>query len=302
MKNERTATERRFSLLVALRRRQPTARQLLSSPAYRDLDAAHAQRYLERDLQDLRASGYRIDVDADNRYILVDQNILVDGTDVEMSLLRSLLGSRDASVMLASAKSAVTKLLSWGETDTEDFWLAARLPHGDCALTIAPAIQRQCRIVFEYRPTSSQVPTRRVVEPMRLEIHLDAFYLRGYQVSSESGSGSGMRLFKLDRIAGKVEVLDEPITHDAVDAFLTTFTPVDAVVHTMRELPLASQAVQVRELDGGYELTLEGVDRAQLYEELFFYGLDARLVGPPDLTADFEGRVAHLARLGGGDD
>lgn len=299
MKNVRTVSERRFSLLVALRRGHLTARQMLDMPAYRELDPANGQRYLERDIQVLRESGYRIDIDAENRYILADQNILVDGTDVEMSILRSLLGSKATSHALAFAQSAVTKLLSSGEARAGESRLAARLPRGDAALAIAPAIQRACRIAFDYRSTSSRAASRRVVEPMRLEVHLDAFYLRGYQVSSDSGSGVGMRLFKVDRIVGKVELLDEPITHEAPASFPTTFTPVDAVVRTSRELPLASRASEVRQADGGYELILTAVDRAELYEDLFFYGLDARLVGPPELVADFEARVAHLASLGG---
>ncbi|QOQ38841.1 helix-turn-helix transcriptional regulator [Trueperella pecoris] len=301
MNESRTVSERRFALLVLLRHARPTVREILALPAYSGIAPGNVQRYLERDLLSLRESGYNIQVDDEYRYILDDStNIHVDGGDVEMSILRSLLGAKGKTEAFVSAQSAVTKLLSSAEASQPQARLSIHTPRGDAALKIAPAIQLGRRIAFRYQSATRSSPGRYVVDPLRLEVHFDAFYLRGFQIRGGSGA-AGERMYKLDRIAGPVTTLDERITHELDEAVVTTFTPVDAVVRTRRELPLMMRASDVRQVEGGYELTLVGIDRAHLYEDLMFYGLDAELVGPSDLKADFLARIAHLEHLGGGD-
>ncbi|WP_406712492.1 helix-turn-helix transcriptional regulator [Trueperella pyogenes] len=297
MKESRTVSERRFSLLVALRRGHPTIRDILAMPAYSGIAPANAQRYVERDLEELRVLGYQIDVDSEHRYILADHNISVDGSDVEMSILRSLLATKGSSQAFVAAQSAVTKLLSSGQASGEQSHLIAHIPSGDAALAIAPALQRRRRIAFFYRSTRSMEPARYVVEPLRLEVHFDAFYLRGYQLSGGAGSAPGMRMYKLDRVEGEVTILEEAISHELDPSFVSTLSPVDAVVRISRDLPLRVQAAHVEEMGGEMELSLNGIDRAHLYEDLMFYGLDARLTGPGEVRADFISRLEHLAGL-----
>ncbi|MDP9805459.1 proteasome accessory factor B [Trueperella bonasi] len=297
--DSRPVDQRRFALLVYIRRSKPTMDQIIAMPAYQGINPDHVRRYAERDLQGLRESGYHINVDDNGRYLLDDSgNIHVDCTGVELGILRSLLGSKAKSSALAYAQQGVTKLLSSGMVTTSATNLTVHTPRGEEVVSIAAAIQLGRRIQFSYRGTRAAAPELYTVEPFRLEVHLGAFYLRGYQIHVEGRSSRGNRMYKLDRLHGKVKILDSALSHAFDETEETLLSPVTARVWLSRELPLIWQASDVQRCEDGYVIELRDIDRGQLYSDLMFYGLDAKLIGPKNVCREFENRLRHLAQLG----
>lgn len=295
----RTPDERRFALLAFIRNATPTMADIKRLPAYVGITERNLTRYIERDLQRLRETGYVIHVDDLGRYHLdTSGNISVDCSGVELGILRSLLGAKGKTSPFIAAQHAVTKILSSGEVSSRAAHLTVHTPKGEQAVPIAAAIQRRKRIQFSYRSLHADAPSVYVVEPFRLEIHFDAYYLRGYQVATQGRSSHGYRTYKLDRIVREVTTLDDAVTHSLPDDVLSDLTPVTATVRLARPLPLMSQAAEVRRSDAGIDITLVNIDRSDLYADLMFYGLDAELTGPPDVREDFYRRVRHMADLG----
>lgn len=297
--DSRPVDQRRFALLVYIRRSKPTVEQIIAMPAYQGIHPQNVRRYVERDLQDLRETGYLITVDDLGRYVLDDStNIHVDGTGIELGILQSLLGSKGKTTPFVTAQQGVTKLLSSGAVTTQAANLTVHTPRGEEAVRIAAAIQLGKRIRFTYQSASSAAPAVYTVEPFRLEVHFDVYYLRGYQVKVEGSDSHGHRVYKLDRIVGKVSVLDDDITRAWDESTPTDLAPISATVRLRRPLPLLSQATSSTRHDEGIDIELTNIDRSDLYSTLMFYGLDAELIGPPHVVKDFERRVRHLAELG----
>ena len=295
----RPVDQRSFALLVYIRRSTPTMDQIIAMPAYLGIDPANVRRYVERDLQDLRETGYLITVDESERYVLDDStNIHVDGTGVEVGILQSLLGSKGKTRPFVVAQQGVTKLLSSGAVTTQAANLTIHTPRGEEGVRIAAAIQLGKRIRFTYRAANSSEPSVYTVEPFRLEVHFDVFYLRGYQIRVEGSSSRGHRIYKLDRIQGKVTVLDDDVTGSLDDSAMTDLSPITATVRLRCPLPMLSKATSVTRDADGFEIVLTDIDRSDLYSDLMFYGLDAELIGPEHVVEDFESRVRHLAELG----
>ncbi|VEI12432.1 helix-turn-helix transcriptional regulator [Trueperella bialowiezensis] len=300
----RTASERRFALLVCIRSMKPTIDDMMALPVYHDYAEGNRRRYVERDVQRLRHNGYPVVVDDRGRYVL-DQstNIHVDASGVELGILSSLLQAKGTTTPFVQAQHGITKLLSRGQVAQKSAHLTVHTPAGEEAVRIAAAIQMGKRISCQYTPASSATPKTYVIEPFRLEAHFDVFYLRGYQVSVNGEPRTGQRTYKLDRIDGEVEILDSDITYEFDDSADSDLAPINATVRLHRELPLIAQASSVNRHDGVIDIELTNIDRGDLYADLMFYGLDAELLGPADVRADFHRRVEHVAQLGeGGND
>ncbi len=295
--DSRPVDQRRFALLVYIRRFTPTMDKIIAMPVYQGINPAHVRRYVERDLQDLRENGYQISVDPMERYVLDDStNIKVDGSGVELGILQSLLASKAKTTPFVVAQHGVTKLLSSGSVTSEAAGVTIHTPRGEEAVRIAAAIQLGKRIQFTYQSASSSEPALYTVEPFRLEVHYDVFYLRGYQVEVEGRSSRGHRVYKLDRIIGTVSMLDDDVSR-RLDEVPTDLSPISATVRLTRPLPLLAQATRVKHHENGIDIELANIDRSDLYSTLMFYGLEAELLGPQDVRADFESRVRHLAAL-----
>lgn len=313
----RSAKERRFALLTKLATDGATFDQIRSLPAYQRADvdepadsaaqeAAYAAqtRMIERDIESLRASGNTIVVTAtgDKEQYRLDTstNIEIDGSDVDMTVLRQILNSKSVDGPELFAQSGVQKLLSSGDLTGDVSPYTLSVPRGDQAVAIAPAISLRRQISFSYASTRRTGPVQYVTEPWRLEVHFGAFYLRAHQVSVAGVPEPGTRMFKVDRIVGKVKVLDTPAMSDMIDDASSELEPVSAtVIVSEPDMPLAQRGTIEDRRGDGVVVQLKNVDRAELFDDLMFHGADARLIGPLALVDEFRSRLQHLARLGG---
>lgn len=303
--------ERRFTLLTRLAAGPATIDQIKEIPAYAQeaqrLTDASLQRNIERDIETLRTSGHNVvnvGADGDYRYYLDDsRNVPVDGIGMDLTLLRHLLGYKASSDPEVFAQSGVTKLLGTGSLTDEASPYSLHVPTGEAVTEIAPAIQLGKRITFTYESASAGKLGRYVVEPWRIEVHFGAFYVRGYQVSKNSDAGDcGMRVFKLDRMSGKIQVLDDDATHPVLETESSHLHPVTARVFVAdRRLPLAMKGTVVEERDGGVVVEIDSITRVDLFDDLIFHGRQATLLGPDDVAEEFAHRIDHLASLGGHD-
>lgn len=301
----RSAGERRFTLLTKLAYGAVTMSQIRKIPAYSaDKNWETLTRTIERDIEILRKSGYAIHVEQrgdEYIYRLDDSsNIQVDATGLDVTLLRYLLGSKQVAGPAVFAQSGVTKLLSSADLSETSNYYAVSVPRGDLAVDIAPAIQLGRRIEFSYQSTSARQPARYVVEPWRLEVHFNAFYLRAFLVRKDTDrKKQGVRLFKVDRIVGKITILDEVVSAPIIPDESSKLVPVDAVIELQSaELPLARKGTKIEPRADHCVVTVEGIEVGDLYEDLIFHGESAQLIGPPSLVEDYETRLAHLQKLG----
>lgn len=301
----RSAGERRFTLLTTLAYGAVTMSEIKRIPAYEsDKNPAALNRTIERDIEILRKSGYTIHVEqrGDEYLYRLDEssNIELDAAGLDVTLLRFLLGSKQVAGPAVFAQSGITKLLGSADLSESANYYSVSVPQGDVAVDIAPAIQLGRRIEFSYRSTNAQEPARYVVEPWRLEVHFNAFYLRAYLIrKNRDQTTQGVRLFKVDRITSKVTILDETMSAPVFNDDSIELVPVDAVIELQStELPLARKATRIVQRDRGYEARIEGIEVGDLYDDLIFHGESARLIGPQPLVDDYNKRLAHLGKLG----
>ncbi|MFY9262967.1 MAG: WYL domain-containing protein [Actinomycetaceae bacterium] len=298
-----SADERRFALLTALSLRPHTAEQIFALPAFNreGISEAAAEKELVRDIEVLRSSGHRITNTGapDYQYVLDNSgNIPVDGTGMDLSLVRYLLKYRSADGLGAFAQQGVTKLLSSGEYSDDISPYTLHVPTGEAVTDIAPAIQLGKRIQFDYSSASTSKPARYLVEPWQIQVHFGAFYLLGHLVARNGDpTENGTRTFKLDRVCSPVTVLDEDCVHPVTDAQIE-LAPVNARVFlTDPTLPLAQRGRVLAQRDGGVEIELIGMERTDLFDDLIFHGTAAQLLGPDELREEYVSRLRHLVHL-----
>lgn len=169
-------------------------------------DAFH--RMFERDKQDLRALGYRIEHDeGDLLGRLEGYRIRRDEALLERSTLRA---DEWAALSLASQAwggsgdgfLGLLKLsaVSGASGPSRPGWLLPRVEMDRNATTLMDAIHRRKRVRFSYRAPGSEDVSERAVEPWGL-YHRGAWYLVGRDVVRGE-----RRSFKLARVRGRIEL------------------------------------------------------------------------------------------------
>lgn len=301
--------ERRFTLLTRLVEGPATIDDIKRIPVYTDFGTESAlMRTIERDIETLRASGHNVvnrGAEDDYRYRLdTSGNISVDGTGIDLTLLHHLLANKGASQAEVFAQSGVTKLLSTGSVTGQSSPYSLHIPSGESVTVMASAIQLKKRVVFTYESASTTEPATYMLEPRRLEVHYGSFYIRGYQIEKNGDKTvQGIRVFKLDRIHGEVEITDDDSTHDVSETESEYLAPVTVRVAVDDErLPLAMKG-EILGRDAAGEITVEisGITRADLYDDLVFHAGHARIVSPNEVARDFQRHLNHLAAIGGDD-
>ena len=178
----------------------------------------------------------------------------------------------------------------------------ADLPGGEGVATVFGAVAERRRVRFRYRGED------RLVDPWRLSYRRGQWYLAGLDHGRE-----GERLFRLDRVAGRVEVdgpagvFERPAAPDTGpvaawrlgdDEEIEADLLVDVEQARWAEDALGSDAVVERREDGSlrFRVTLTNVGAFRSFVLGF---LDhAEILGPPDLRADM---VSWLDRLAAAD-
>jgi predicted DNA-binding transcriptional regulator YafY len=178
----------------------------------------------------------------------------------------------------------------------------ADLPGGDAVATVFGAVAERRRVRFQYRGAD------RLVDPWRLSYRRGQWYLAGLDHGRE-----GERLFRLDRVAGRVEVdgpagaFERPAAPDTGvvqpwrlgdDEEIEADLLVDVEQARWAEDALGSEAVVERRKDGSVRFRV-ALTNVGAFRSFVLGFLDhAEILGPPDLRA---GMVAWLEGLAVGD-
>ncbi len=330
----RQRNERQLSLLAALSARGAlTKDDIRALTVYATGSDAAFGRTFERDLQQLRQAGYPIRTDSEYRYHYDGRAPLATPVSaLDAGLLRSILSGLDhRSPHMSLAASGLQKLLAvaaTGEANAE--YLHAGIPTGENIVDLARAVQLRRRVSFEYEGTTG--PKRDyLLEPAEISVHFEAFYVSGSashcpavsssdsladeSQASSSGETWHWRTFRVSRItAGSLRDIGKATEqHRQGTSPQGVFTAAEAIVAIRPgcAVPLAARGtpVGVGELTNTCGTTkpsgedweyyrYSDVDRQRLFEDLFLYGRDVRLVGDDTLVAQWKRRVEHLAALG----
>ncbi|HVL88883.1 MAG TPA: WYL domain-containing protein [Actinomycetota bacterium] len=204
-------TERQINLIALLMSSErPVSGARIREGLYADATSDESfKRMFERDKDDLRALGLRIEIAPigvwDEGYTIHrDEAILppLDLTPAEHAAL--MLASQawgEGTLGPASPRAAGMKLSVTGDGDGPSPWI---LPHVDLRppqlTAVFDALMRRKRVTFAYRSSGAAVPEERTVEPHGLRFR-SAWYLTGLDI----GRGE-LRVFKLDRIDGAVRI------------------------------------------------------------------------------------------------
>ncbi|HEX9695725.1 MAG TPA: WYL domain-containing protein [Actinomycetota bacterium] len=204
-------TERQINLIgLLMSSERPVLGTRIRDALYADATSAESfKRMFERDKDDLRALGIRIEIEPIGAW---DEGYAIHRDEVTLPSL-DLTPAEHAALMLASQawgegtlgpvspRIAGMKLSAAGGADLPSPWI---LPHVDLRspqlAALFDAILRRKRVTFRYRSSGAAAPEDRTVEPHALRFR-SAWYLSGLDV----GRGE-QRLFKLDRIEGAARI------------------------------------------------------------------------------------------------
>jgi predicted DNA-binding transcriptional regulator YafY len=276
---------------------------------YPDEGVAFRQAF-ERDKRDLRemgiplsvetvpgslpaVDGYRIPKD---RYYLADPGLTPD----ELAALH--LAAEVVRLEGGAADEGLAKLgagATAGLPSPSDADLAALPGRDDLGALFGAVIDRR-PVRFTYRDQA------RLVDPYRLDFQRGRWYLTGFDHTRE-----GERVYRLDRIAGEVEVLEGPAF-----ARPTTASPggpvepwqlgegepviarvaVDAVQAPWIVDHLGTQAVVERPADGSVVVELPVTNRESFRSFVLTFLDHAEVLGPVELRDDMVGWLEELAR------
>ncbi|QRV02954.1 WYL domain-containing protein [Arcanobacterium phocisimile] len=293
-----SAEERRFTLLTLLSRQPATLAQIAQLPAYREHEGVAQQRLIERDIQTVRESGIIISVDSDYQYrVDTSQRIAVNLEDLDVTILRRLLGAKRRTNVEAFAQYAATKALGQGIVTDKMSAYKLKVPHGDHVVDIAQALEQRTRITFTYLKQGHEV--KYLVEPWRIEVHFGAFYMVGAVIKRDGQSARGdVRTFKLSRLSGKVSLLDEPVTLPAVSDTDSALSPVDIDVFVSDpQMPLARRGQIVEMRDDGVIVRFVAADRWDIVDDVLFHSDDACIVAPAWLSNEVAHRIKHAKEV-----
>lgn len=291
------------------------------------------EKRFDRDKADLRAIGVNIDYitsDAFGRagYVIDPRGYFLRETSLEpedamlLAVLQRTLGVVD-DPLGRNLKSALAKLTidsrlpeplraSMGEQHLLTLGKPEHDPGRAHMTALGEAVGRRRRVAFRYeKPGSSERAERRTVRPYGLGVAQGNWHLVGYDESR-----SEMRQFRLDRIRGKVSVVDREddayqvpadfdITrHVDVEEFEIADGPevvvqieLDEVATWLLERRLRGAGTLTRRPDGTglYEVGVRS--EAGLLRWLAEFGNRARIVGPPRLVAAFRERMEGARAL-----
>ncbi|USR78630.1 helix-turn-helix transcriptional regulator [Arcanobacterium pinnipediorum] len=290
-----SAEERRFTLLTLLSRQRATIDQIAQLPAYRGHHGIAQQRLIERDIQILRESGTVVRVDKDYRYSVdTSHRIAVDLQDLDLTILRRLLGTKRRNNVEAFAQYAATKALGQGIVTDKMSAYKLKVPYGDSVVDIAQALGQHTQISFTYTKRDENI--NYIVEPWRIEVHFGAFYMVAAVIERDGSPVAGdARTFKLSRIVGKVIMLDSPVTIERKDNFDSTLSPVDIEVFVADPaMPLAQRGQIIAHHDGGVIVRFPAADRWDIVDDVLFHADAARIVAPAWLRDDVNQRIDHV--------
>ncbi|AGF72468.1 helix-turn-helix transcriptional regulator [Corynebacterium halotolerans] len=272
-------------------------------PGYGDRADAAFTKQLGRDITTLRRAGVPVEAvqaETGTLYRLqVDDYELpaVTFTPEEAAVLGLAGEMGQAGELAVFARSGWTKLAASGATrdlsEAPVFTSTTDLTRLSSSLLtdVMTTTRHKLRIVFDYLPTPTAQPQRRVMDPWGLVLLNDRVYLVGWDVDR-----AAPRCFRVLRIRG-IRRSKDPATHTEPTAPLQEIVEqalrhgrrlVDAVVRVTQGR--AGELVDAGETRGDGTVVLRDVDRDWLVRTAAGFAPDAVVVEP----ADVRGQVTAL--------
>jgi proteasome accessory factor C len=162
------------------------------------------------------------------------------------------------------------------------------------------AFRSHQKVNLEYRKADSDEITSRVVRPYSFVISSGAWYVIAYCESSE-----GLRIFRLDRVAGVAQIHEEyeiPETFRVGDVLSThkAFAPQSAPAMKVRYSPRIARWIAEREegetaSDGSFVVDHPLADIDWGVRHVLQYGAEAEVLEPETVRAAVKARLARAA-------
>lgn len=304
-------TERQFNLIaLMLDARRPLPGSRIREALYDDATSDESfKRMFERDKEDIRALGIRLEIEAigawDEGYIARREDVTLPELDLtpaeHAALMLASQAWGDGTLGPASPRIAGMKLAAATGGAAAAPWI---LPHVDVRSpnlsVLLDAILRRKRVAFRYRGTGAAAPSDRDVEPYGLRFR-SAWYLNGF----DRGRGE-VRLFKVDRIDGAVRIGSgkaadfEAPASGTTDWTLPTEADAEARVAFTPELAWwAERRPGVRggvaRDDGRTDVIVPVPDEDRFVRWVLGFGDDAEVIEPEHLRAETMRRLRAAA-------
>lgn len=180
---------------------------------YRDLSDQNFDRTFERDKDELRARGVPIVTGSNSEFFADEIGYRINRSDYELpeiqftedetALLSLAAGVWQQASAADHAGNALLKLQAGGAgIDSSGEAIVRSEVSVDAAVfdPIWSALTERRQISFEYRGK----PEKRVVQPWRLVMRSNIWYLLGYDIDRQ-----GSRIFRLNRISSAVQLLEQ---------------------------------------------------------------------------------------------
>ncbi len=306
-------TERLMNLIFALlaSRQYLSKEQIRQSIAdYRDSTQQAFERKFERDKEDLRELGIKVEMGSKDRYFEDEVGYRIPRDEAELPDLA--LTREEAAVLglaaqvwehaglAAESTTALVKLKAAGiEVDPDVLRMAEpKLSTDEPAFDpMWDAATRRIPVAFTYQRPGQEAAVRRV-QPWGIISWHDRWYLGGYDLDREAP-----RIFRLSRVQGDVEPTGEPGSYEVPEG--TDMTKVaaalfprepdrQAVLHVrsgrcqaLRRLASSSTPVD----DEHDEIEVPYASPWDLASEVASFGSDVVVVAPPEVREQVVARL-----------
>ncbi|MCF2706421.1 WYL domain-containing protein [Arcanobacterium haemolyticum] len=299
-----SAADRQLALVEAIRRSWGISRDKLRTtlPVYEGMSERAFARSLDRDLEALRFSGYPIVYDADRGYH-VDRSSSFHAhvSNVDVGLLRAAVAGVVDDVRGFSVRTGLNKLLATSDSSKAKGIVRASIPEGDEAVPLARAIQLSVSVTFTYGAREREYELR----PTRLEVHYGAFYVVGFARRLDASRGRfEHRTFRVSRMALGSLRFGLPWSADGEapeDPGVFSFSDVIVAVRPGCAAPMIGRGESTKaqaDAPTGWEcIRFDHAERHRLFEDLFTYGRDVRLIADETACSAWDSRLSHISAL-----
>jgi proteasome accessory factor C len=224
--------------------------------------------------------------------------------ELGLTMLRSELPPDERSSIESARKKlreTIAKLPPDKSLDAVHYYAESENPASAVYLSaLREAFRSHQKVNLEYRKADTDEITSRVIRPYSFVISSGAWYVIAYCESSE-----GLRIFRLDRIAGVAQIHEEyeiPETFRVGDVLSThkAFAPQSAPAMKVRYSPriarwIAEREEGEREPDGSFVVDHPLADQDWAVRHVLQYGPEAEVLEPESVRALVKAKLARAA-------
>lgn len=298
-------SERLVNLTIALlhTRRHLTKNEIFSRVAGYEGSPEAMERMFERDKDELRSTGIKIDVtqidplfNDETGYRIFPESYALDVSGLDNSEL-SLLAVA-ASAFEEQNRDLLIRLRSLAPEASFAISKPALSDSPEQLSTVVDAIENAITITFSYR-NQENLGELRSVEPYGLYSRHGFWYLVGRDLDKKE-----IRTFRFDRIVGEIATLRRPAFHKDPDFVLEKFfqtSPKHVARIRARKgeaLDLRSIAMDIEEREDDFDiLSIEFIDPAFILERVLWHLDSVVVLEPQELRLAAESALRQVVKL-----